>query len=544
MSTGPNLIFNDLVDLEENSILAKKVIGKEDVNISAMIQRLSNSDWVKSGIPFFKENKGDCPFCQQPAPRSLADDLNEFFDETYMNDIAAIDTMIANYDAYSQAVINQLEQILTIDSSMLNNEALTVKRDLLATKILANRQHIARKKAQPSQPVVLEGLEELLNEIQHELDVANGKIVEHNTTIDNISAAREALTNDIWRFIVEEAKVFLGPYQASAAAIKTTITNLMAAIRDRQAQLQAKNDEITELGKKITSIEPTIDAINKILSSFGFTGFALAKSEKAGFYKLQRSDGTAATNLSEGERTFVTFLYFYHRLKGGIEESSVTTSRVVVIDDPVSSLDGDVLFIVSNLIKDIFEKVRSNYQPSNPVTTPIKQCIVLTHNVYFHKEITFSAKRGNGEALNDETFWVVRKPPTGSAFQQFTTNPIRTSYELLWQELRGVNTSHISIQNTMRRIIENYFKIMGNISPDTEINKFEGAEKVICRSLMSWTNDGSHFASDDMYVHCDEETVERYKIVFKKLFENTNHLAHYNMMMRIVDPPESDAAAA
>ena len=53
-------------------------------------------------------------------------------------------------------------------------------------------------------------------------------------------------------------------------------------------------------------------------------------------------------------RNFVSFLYFYHLLKGSWSESGVTTDRVVVIDDPVSSLDADVLFIVSTLIRALY----------------------------------------------------------------------------------------------------------------------------------------------------------------------------------------------
>ncbi|MFH0083694.1 AAA family ATPase, partial [Pseudomonas aeruginosa] len=66
----------------------------------------------------------------------------------------------------------------------------------------------------------------------------------------------------------------------------------------------------------------------------------------------------AKETLSEGERTFVTFLYFYHLLKGSDSESGVTTDRIVVFDDPVSSLDSDILFIVSSLIKALFDEVR------------------------------------------------------------------------------------------------------------------------------------------------------------------------------------------
>ena len=56
-------------------------------------------------------------------------------------------------------------------------------------------------------------------------------------------------------------------------------------------------------------------------------------------------------NLSEGERNFLIFLYFYHLIYG-VEspEENINQDKILVIDDPVSSLDSDVLFIVSTLI--------------------------------------------------------------------------------------------------------------------------------------------------------------------------------------------------
>jgi len=41
---------------ESNPILTKRVIGKDDVDIAAMIKRLGNSDWLRQGLTFYKAN--------------------------------------------------------------------------------------------------------------------------------------------------------------------------------------------------------------------------------------------------------------------------------------------------------------------------------------------------------------------------------------------------------------------------------------------------------------------------------------------------------
>jgi wobble nucleotide-excising tRNase len=241
--------------------------------------------------------------------------------------------------------------------------------------------------------------------------------------------------------------------------------------------------------------------------------------------------------LSEGEKTFVTFLYFYHLLKGSDSESGMTTNRVVVFDDPVSSLDSDVTFIVSWLIKGLFDDVRSG-------TGYIKQIFVLTHNVYFHKEVTFNRRRKSG-VLREETFWMVRKSGLESRVEKQENNPIKTSYDLLWAEVRRPDRSNHTIQNTLRRILENYFTILGQMDPDAICDRFEGTEKLTCRSLFSWVNAGSHWVDDDLYDSIGNSTVDTYLKAFKAIFEKSGHLAHYQMMMEeSADAPAAATLAA
>ena len=82
-----------------------------------------------------------------------------------------------------------------------------------------------------------------------------------------------------------------------------------------------------------------------------------------------------------------------------------------------------------------------------------------------------------------------------------------------------------------RRIVENYFKILGNVDTDYIVAQFDGPDQQVCASLFSWVNDGSHCAHDDLYISADEGLVARYLDVFRRIFEKTWHNAHYRMMM-------------
>jgi len=515
---------SQLLSHETNPILKKRVIGKDDVDIAAMIRKLGNSDWVREGRRFYAVNDQICPFCQQDTTDALARSLNEYFDESFMADSKQVDDLAANYATEATRVQQQISATIASPPKFLDVEKLKAEKELLAARITVNNQRLAGKKKEASQVVELEPLGNVCTAISTLIDVANTQVTAHNKMVANLAKERATLTAQVWKFVLEELKTDLAAFKTAKEGLDKAITSIKNQITSATAEKAKKEIEIRELEKQTTSIQPTIDGINSLLLSFGFQGFKLAKAANGMSYKLVRLDGSdAKATLSEGEKTFVTFLYFYHLLKGSESESGMTTDRIVVFDDPVSSLDSDILFIVSSLIKGLFDEVRvgAGY---------VKQIFVLTHNVYFHKEVTYNSKRKD-VAMKEETFWIVRKSGSISKLDKHLTNPIKTSYELLWAEVRNPERSNIAIQNTLRRILENYFKILGGIEFDGLCAMFDGKEKIICKSLCSWVHDGSHYAHDDLYVSIDDTMVDSYLNVFRQIFKKSGHSAHYQMMM-------------
>jgi wobble nucleotide-excising tRNase len=513
-----------LLSHEADLILKKRVIGKDDVDIAAMIKKLGNSDWVREGRAFYDVNEEVCPFCQQETTAALGRSLNEYFDEAFVTDSTAVDDLATNYATDATRLQQQLATIIASPSKFLAVEKLKVEKELLDTKITLNNQRIAGKRKEASQVVELESLANVTTAIKTLIDDANIQVVAHNRMVENLATERATLISQVWKFALEELKAHIDVFKTAKDALDNAIAAMMGQIEKATDERRNKTAEIRQWEKQTTSVQPTIDGINELLSLFGFQGFKLAKTASGTSYKLVRADGSdAKATLSEGEKTFVTFLYFYHLLKGSESDCGMTTDRIVVFDDPVSSLDSEILFIVGSLIKSVFDEVRAG-------TGHIKQVFVLTHNVYFHKEVTFNPDRRK-VAMGEETFWVVRKSDLVSKIEKHKTNPIKTSYELLWSEVRRTDRSNLTIQNTLRRILENYFKILGGVDPDKICGMFEGKEKLICKSLFSWVNDGSHFAHDDLYVSIDSSMVETYLKVFREIFKKSDHLAHYKMMM-------------
>lgn len=522
----PALGANKITDHQSNPILAKKVIGKEDVDIAELIRRLGNSDWVKQGQLFYGESKPTCPFCQQKVMASFDASLSSYFDETFEQDTKSITDLQSAYERDADVLRARLKAVEDGNSRFMDFDTFAAERSAIEAHLATNMLLLISKRKEPSLPIQLEPLDDKLAAIDKLIANANAAVAAHNEIARNITKERADLTGQVWRHILEvELKADLFAYTTKRTGLTAAITKLSTQIQDATVSKAAKAKEIKELEKSATSIEPTIEGINSLLRSFGFRNFSLAKADDGPFYKLVRMDGSdAKESLSEGERSFLTFLYFFHLLKGSENESGMTADRVVVFDDPVSSLDSDVLFIVSSLIKSLFDPVREN-------KGGIKQIFVLTHNVYFHKEVTYTSNRGDDTKAGERTYWTVRKGGDGAMIQQHPSNPIKTSYDLLWAELRRQDKSPLTVQNTMRRILENYFKILGRIDFDEICEQFEGREKVMCRSLFAWVNDGSHFSNDDAFYTFDQAAIEVYVDIFRQVFAKSNQQAHYDMMM-------------
>ena len=524
----PALGTTGITSHELNPVLAKKVIGKEDVDIAELIQRLGNSDWVKQGQAFYAESTPTCPFCQQQVLDGLDASLSSYFDETFERDTKAIADLQSDYARAAEALRASLKVVADAQSNFMNMATFAAEQAAIEANLATNTLLILNKRKEPSLPIQLESLSGPLTAATRLIADANAAIVAHNGIARNIAKERSDLTAQVWKYVLEiELKADLAANASKRVGIGTAITKLNAQILEAGASKLIVAKDIKGLEKSTTSVEPTIDGINALLKSFGFRSFQLAKAYDGPFYKLIRANGSdAKESLSEGERSFVTFLYFYHLLKGSENESGMTVDRIVVFDDPVSSLDSDVLFIVSSLIKSLFDDVRES-------NGNIKQIFILTHNVYFHKEVTYTSNHRDDAKAGERTYWTVRKGEDGAIIQQHQSNPIKTSYDLLWAELRREPRSPLTVQNTMRRILENYFKILGGIDFDKICNQFAGQQKVMCRSLFAWVNDGSHFAHDDAFYTFDQVSIEVYLDIFKQVFAKAGQEAHYDMMMAI-----------
>lgn len=529
----PLLDEERLKEIEELETWGTPIVGKNDVPIADLIKKLGNSDWVDQGQKFI--NNETCPFCQQETINTdFKKHLEDFFNESYKNKLIEVEKLGFEYKELSAKLIGQIEKIeqrekeksdTKIDWANFNTEI-----ELLKSRMKESQTVMSDKLKEPSRKFSITLLTDLYDQLNERITTANKAIDTHNEIVKNYSTAHRKLVQSIWKWIIEEAKTTIEAHNKSISGITKAKQSLEGTQKETINKGIELKKEIEMLTANTAGVEFSELEMNKLLESYGFNSFRVVKSPKVdNCYQIQREDGTLVeSTLSDGEVTFITFLYFYQLAKGGHEEGKVNERRVLIVDDPISSLDSNVLFVVSSLLRRYLDEIRSG-------EGNIVQLILLTHNSYFHKQIAIV--EGRNQLRADTAFWILRKGRKWTSIESYgNENPISSTYELLWRELRSEeNKSSVLLKNAMRRILEYYFTVFGQFSNIKKLpDKFKTIEEqMICKSLISWVHDGSHDIADEIHISDNDDTVLRFKNVFRAIFDSNGQLGHYNQMMGI-----------
>ncbi len=354
--------LTDFDSIENHSIWEQKIVGSGDAIIADLIKKLSNEDWVAQGREYLSKDGNACPFCQKETiTEEFKKQLESYFDTSYQESTETIKKMKENYKDKTAGALEQLDKIVETEQknqqTKLNTEIFKRIIETLKSKINGNQQKMFDKGKEMSRSFKLESTKNEIEEIKDLIHAANQQIANHNEMIKDIKNQKKICVEQTWKFLVNEFKSDIQKYNEKDCGLEKGISNLNKEISENQEKIEKLENEIRELEKNMVSIKPIVNKINALLKGYGFTNFGLACTEDEKSYRIQREDGQlVGETLSEGEVTFITFLYYYHLTKGSLKENDISKNKVLVIDDPISSLDSNILFIVSVLVKDLMKE--------------------------------------------------------------------------------------------------------------------------------------------------------------------------------------------
>lgn len=546
--------------LPGKELLDKVIVSSSDTPFARFLKALGStaSDWVRDGHTHFSGSAGGkCPYCQQKLPANFENEIAATFDAQYQQDIRDLGQFQTTYSRETADIVRVLQTNTADAMPSLDLKAYQERLSLLESKFEVNRQRIAEKVKEPSKTVSLEDTDTLLLEIGAMIDDINKLIKANNDVVAAKKSSKEKCKTEIMQHLAFLLADEVTSYKDEVARLKAEIDDVTECGKKLKKEIGELTTQISELNKHNANTEAAIDSINKILRDSGFQGFSIrAKDGVENVYEIVRENGTVAENLSEGERNFIAFLYFYHRVRGSMNSEELK-EKIVVIDDPVSSMDSTALFIVSAIVREMINVCRNNTEYLNPQVPGdyIKQMFILTHNVYFHREVTYQQVG----YYNCTSFYMIRKNDNVSTVklckrqnkeipsEEENYNPVQNSYAALWDELRDLHST-IPALNVMRRILEYYFlQLCGYEGSDLRsivLEKKENREKFIKQvegekpdmtdyqlssSLLAYINNPNGISDGLNYVE-DCEDAEAYKRVFQMIFDALGQSQHYKMM--------------
>lgn len=534
--------FNEIIDLEKklNNALEEIILGSNDVPIASIINELNNSAWIQQGINLLNKEKEiqHCPFCQkQTIDKDLLQQFESYFDTTREEKIKNIKELYSEYSAKVSSFNSNLKTLTDFD--LIKFDVLQIQNQL--TSILnKNEKEIQAKIVNPNEKKKLE----TIDLFKIEIEKINENIRTHNEEIDNIEQSQQELTDEIWKYISHQVKEKINSFKIANNSNIEKLEQLKSEIDTlKNLKIQSK-DKIKEWQKQTVNTQKAVDSINDLLIKNNFTGFKIQKKETENniikYYILREgetSDNHVFKTLSEGEKNFIAFLYFY-QLCLGTNDTENTKKKIIVIDDPVSSMSSQTLFFISTLIRGLIVNNKSGGGSANDFKNQnIEQFFLLTHNSYFYKEVSFD--KGGNYICKANSHYLIRKDKSQSSISPKIKydNVAFSEYERLWNELKEDNISNALMLNCMRRILETYVNFIG-LGKDiwntlAEIDENDN-NYWIYRSLLSMLHDGSHKINpnEEIYYHeTDDSTRDNIKLIFANLFSQIGK-EHYDMMMQ------------
>lgn len=244
-------------------------------------------------------------------------------------------------------------------------------------------------------------------------------------------------------------------YQAACAEYK----NAHEGKQTQEAEIKELIEQVRILKQKAKSTHEPAFALNRLFKIvFPYRKIEIVDSDDGTGYALKRdTEFCSFSSLSEGEKNFIALAYFIYSINDA--QKQLSDDGVVVIDDPVSSLDKQAIFQIFSLI------VSEIKQHQN------RQYLILTHNLDFlgHLKENFR-KKISEERVRLFSFSVTNNGCVIEAISPLLKDH-RSDYYYVFSVLYGfkdkceMENAHLVV-NLLRRWLETFLEFKFSTSGD------------------------------------------------------------------------------
>jgi len=522
--------------------------------VSQIIEELADNanlgNWVQRGLELHPNSDSDviCAFCKNPFSSERREELERHFNDELKALQRQIDQMVAKIDSRSAELrglpipdparfYENLEEEATTYTDQIKDARDSVIRILDRLKeVLVEKQSSLFS----SMPVFDLTSDETNAEtlFLDTLKSLNRKIKEHEDATSSLDEKKREACRKLEKDIVVQA---LPDWHRLTDSLRTAHQDQKTA----SEKLNEIQQQIDEMERQIIEHRRPAEELTHELKTYLGRDELHFEIKEAG-YALTRS-GQLAQHLSEGERTAIAFLYFLKSL----EDTDFDKKKgVVVIDDPVSSLDANALFSAFSYMK---EKTKS-----------CGQLIILTHNFAFFRQVKNWFRHlpsRNKKDVNRQParFYMLATPVTDrqrtASLAQLDPllKQFESEYHYLFKKVYEMaNEENISnpelgefypVPNIARRLLETFLSYKfpdkaSSLRGQIEECKFNSESKTrILRFLNTFSHkDGINSPEHDPSILSETKPVLKDVLALIKETDNK----HYEGMVRLLNSDENE----
>lgn len=516
----PNLPIKE----DDISLLKKVIVGNQESTISEVMDEFANATWVRTGIQYIDKDGHRCPFCHQ---ETITDDflkeLKSYFDESYEQDIKALQLL-------EQTLSDTLVRIAP-DTSFEENPVIAPLREKYLIAFQDFKASLTATLATVRLKIERPNIEQELSFCQAEVDAvnaiikeANNQITEFNARVAKLPDVKESIKEEFWKFQRREYDATLSAYDAAVKMHKKDTADNNKKKEDVGKQRKQQRSIIAANQKDVVNIDEAITHINNNLQSIGITDFHIVKCEGESAYRISRAEEgeeRVFNTLSEGEKMLISFLYFIETCTGRPAADAPEKKKIIVIDDPISSLSHIHVFNVSCLLREKFiDKVKGKH--------PFEQVFILTHSLYFFYEVVYRKPETREEC---EKLFRIAKNANGSYIEEMKYSEIRNDYEAYWSVINDPNTPPALLANCMRNILDYFFGFVQRLEFNN-IFSIPELKDVRFTAFNHYMNRESHNGPENISDYKEINYVD-FHDALKLVFEKTGFGEHYKKMRKV-----------
>lgn len=378
--------------LEGARHLAEMSIGT--VVLDEMEKHPSMVPWLKAGRDYHSANDLEtCLFCGSPISDARKQKLAEALDDRLSKLLADLKSAGADASTLLTGIRSAADAWpKTAELELQLKERYTAARQ--DTESALNRvvplieeasRILAARMEQPT-TAVSHDLPDLA-EIAARCDAFEEAIAEQNAVIRAHNEASADFTQRQSDAREAIKKHYLADGHKDYVALKESLEEANGRVRSIEEEIGELERNITDLSAKVRTHGPAADQITKLVCAYlGHSELTIFPAEDG--YELRRHNKIVKGAPSEGEKTAIALCYFISSLEA---DGRALKDLIVVVDDPVSSLDTKAMNYACSLILSRLSGAA--------------QLFVMTHNQHCMNEFK---KAWRNQAKEKD------KPPTAS----------------------------------------------------------------------------------------------------------------------------------